>query len=1499
MLLGIALGVLLLMIQPVRAQDAPPTSNDPVRFDYEENDTGVIHRYGASDPEGKKIFWTLGGLDAADFTIEGGELRFKSPPDYENPKDRHGDTNNNDTLDAGEEPGSNNIYRVTVRFGAGGQDGTPGADDYDGDDLDSHDVTVTVLNENEAGMVSISPLQPQVGTLLTANVSDRDGVAVTGSWQWASGYSKSGPFTDIPALSTSQTYRPVLEDKGKYLQVTARYRDNVSGADIREVAGVSRYVVREDIVTTNDPPKFADQRTLGLAADTAADGTTTSTPLVYARLNTERFIPENSPAGTPVGAPVTAFDDATGLDVLTYSLSDTTDASGHANSFNIDPATGQITVSASARLNAEAGTGNPGDAATPYAVTVTAIDGDGDTRTIAVLIRVVGLNEPPRIGANATATPAVLAPREISHWELDRTNAPASTLDADLDTAAATTIEPANYTATDPDVVDAAATLMWSLKGPDATRMEEGKSVPTFVFVVDATVDPIVVDTKHTAETVTLAFASDPDATYRSDPSHTFTPGPDFEKPWDTNKDNVYEVTLVVTDSAGNTNEYDVTVKVINSTEDNKPGKVTILNRQPEVATRLTATHKDDDGGVRELKWQWYRSVSNTNTQRERCTDYNPHATGATNDFRYFIDTAPATIATTWQKIAGATSANYTPVTVYEADGTTIDAEASDNSRCLRVAVTYRDAIDRTHAGADNLDTDVDETLEGTFMGSEFPVKAIDEENDAPVFTDDGAATGNPVSSYSSEKAEKVLDGTTIRVLNATERMITEALAATDAATEEDDTDADILTYTLGGPDAKYFMITGTVDTGGTGAYTAADEGDLSFKSEDDVKLDYDAGKRTYTVTITATDPSGDSDSVTVTVNITDFNEMPAWEKGKAPAGPSHAENDKGVVATYVAKDPEGAGITYSLVTTAAGDIEEADFEDQAKFKINPLDGTLSFKSAPNYEKPGDASTPADNMYKVVVRATVVDNPALTTPHAIDREVTVMVTNVNEEPEFSETTDTLEISENPDDPESDPLVNRGVGKPAANLPAAPNLDVGIPVVAADDDSTGTFAIGGYADTTARDRIDGLTYTLSGADAGTFDIVPATGQILTKEKLNYEAKNSYSVTVMATDPQGASDSIDITINVTDVDEVPVTPNLVVSGPNSRTYEENGTAAVGEYQAVGTGSEMVRWIPLAGPDADYFELVGSGSSVELMFRDSPNYEMPRGMEMSATNTNTYMVTVKIEHTPSGQMAEQDVTVTVVDTTELGMLDGDDTVTYAENGTAAVDTYTVDGPMADSATWSLAGDDMAHFALDSDTGSSVMLGFVNPPNYEMPRGMAMSGTNTNTYMVKVKAMVGGEMDEQDVTVTVTDMDDPGMVTISPSQPQVDTMLTATLSDDDGGVMDVAWRWSKSMTMDGTYSNIVGATSSTYTPIEADGGYYLMATASYTDAYGSGKSAKATTASAVATADPLLTKYDTNRNGSIDRSEAIAALQRYLAGDAGVTRAEAIAVLQLYLGS
>ena len=632
------LGALLLTIRPVGAQDAPPLiPNAETEFTYAENGTGSVTTYRATDPEGNKIFWTLEGTDAAHFKIEGGTLSFKSPPNYENATDRENTASVPPAL-----PG-NNIYRVTVRFGAGGQDGTPGGDDYDGDDLGKLDLTITVTNLDEEGGVSISSLQPQVGTELTATVFDRDGVAVVGSWKWARSDSMNGTFEDIPARSGDRTYRPTIDDLDKYLRVTVLYRDNVSGADNREKATVSANPVRKDTVTSNDLPKFPDQRTLGVAADTGD----------FARGATERFIHERSKAGTRVGAPVTAFDDATAIDLLTYSLADgPTAATGHASNFSINVRTGQITVSARgarAPLDAEAAENSAGHPGTPYSVTVRAIDGDGHSQNIVVSIWVVDVNESPGIRANSTANPPVMAPREMSHYERDRNNAPATPqtpveIDADLDTA--TPVDNADYTAMDPE--DDNTTLTWSLAGDDADK-----------FVIDASASSAGLDGEALESTGAMARLFFRPEKVAGTPDFI----PDFEKPGDVNKDNVYEVTLVVTDSLGKMGTYPVTVKVINSTEDNEPGKVKILNQVPEVAIALVAEFDDDDKPFRDLKWQWYRSSADGPTSPARCPgrtpeDHNPNAIDTVNEQRHFVETDSPD---GWVKIAGATSKTYTP----------------------------------------------------------------------------------------------------------------------------------------------------------------------------------------------------------------------------------------------------------------------------------------------------------------------------------------------------------------------------------------------------------------------------------------------------------------------------------------------------------------------------------------------------------------------------------------------------------------------------------------------------------------------------------------------------------------------------------------------------------------------------------------------------------------------------------------------------------------------
>ena len=102
--------------------------------------------------------------------------------------------------------------------------------------------------------------------------------------------------------------------------------------------------------------------------------------------------------------------------------------------------------------------------------------------------------------------------------------------------------------------------------------------------------------------------------------------------------------------------------------------------------------------------------------------------------------------------------------------------------------------------------------------------------------------------------------------------------------------------------------------------------------------------------------------------------------------------------------------------------------------------------------------------------------------------------------------------------------------------------------------------------------------------------------------------------------------------------------------------------------------------------------------------------------------------------------------------------------------------------------------------------------------------------------------------VTITVTNVDEDGTVTLS-SETNVGVAITATLVDVDGGTTDTTWQWASSDAMDGTYTNIEGATSESYTPVEGDANMYLRATAMYTDGHGSGKSESMVSANAVNT--------------------------------------------------
>ena len=182
----------------------------------------------------------------------------------------------------------------------------------------------------------------------------------------------------------------------------------------------------------------------------------------------------------------------------------------------------------------------------------------------------------------------------------------------------------------------------------------------------------------------------------------------------------------------------------------------------------------------------------------------------------------------------------------------------------------------------------------------------------------------------------------------------------------------------------------------------------------------------------------------------------------------------------------------------------------------------------------------------------------------------------------------------------------------------------------------------------------------------------------------------------------------------------------------------------------------------------------------------------------------------------------------------------VSYAENRTDAVAEYTLAGPMKDTARWALEGADAGNFMISS----AGVLTFRTTPNYESPA----DADKDNTYMVTLRANDGTYTDTHEVTVTVTNVEEPGTVTLSAAQPVVGVELTASVEDPDGMVTGETWQWARGA--GGDYENIGEATSKTYTPVAEDAGKQLRATAGYDDGEGSGKTAMATSANVVTAA-------------------------------------------------
>ena len=1354
--------------------DEAPTISGDDEPEQDENTlitTAVATFTGADDEDDDAtLTWSLTGTNRNVFDIDEtgatAELTFKSMQNYE----------------ALSSSIRSNGYRVTVNV-----------TDSNGN-TGSMPVTVRVTNEEEDGTVTLSHPEARVGTSITATLSDDD--KPTGvTWTWSQGGT-------VINGATGSSHRPTTETGD--LTATATYRDGFS-ATTKTVTSSAYPVVPAVSAGGNTTPAISDPGN-PTVSETALIGTTVVT--------------------------FSATDDDTDSTFL-FNLT-----SG-SNWFELDRLTGVLTTKVA--LNHEQ--------RDSYPVTVSATD--SSRRTSAgrrVTISVTNAEEDPVIAEGGASL-------DYPEIKSGRPNTDAVF----------------TYTATDDE--DNNANLGWTLSSSDVFELSNATGANT-----------------------TLRFQSAPD--YEDG---TFT--------------NPAIVTITVTDSNTGTARREVTVNVTNIDE---PGMVTGLPAQPKEGVQMTVMLVDDpDGPVTgqddtltdnaSTTWEWYRSRSrtsgwvlisatsttnmdvNTNTRTPEAADvgYYLRATAKYSDGQSPDDgQGPDKVAhgMTTRTIQAKEYVNSAPV-FRDDDGETAGYQ-------ITMEVNEDDSLDAGDPVGDPVTaTDIGSAGTQETLIYTLDVPTDDEGDDQESFTIDrlsgqlklfGTATldyeDTSITDSDYEVRVKAIDPAmasstalvTIQIIPVDEdpefgdedktvspaanlaatstvenTATTTALSAYTATDDEDDNRDTPLTRTwsLEGADEDKFALcdeNGSGDTSCTDltAPNAADATDntvtLRFKEEPNFESPSDSGgNNVYNVTVVATDSDNGMSEHEVTVTVTDMD-----EPGTVTL--SHIQPEVGTRITASLTDPDGAsGTTWEWFWCATDDATCS----SGTTKINTTSATYT----PIQEDAGSADTEDDGRY-LVAKATYTDR---TSSGAQDKRMaSATSTNkvqdddaTNQPPVLPDVTQTLEIPENSED--TDPVAV-----------------VGTVVATSDPD----------------DELDSLLYTLSGADEALFTIhsgpddsgttqTEAAGQIRLKSgtELDYETKNTYRVTVTATDPSLARDTVAVIIEVTNVNEPPTVSQrgLTVTGPASVSYAEDRTDAVETYRAVGPDASGASW-SLSGTDAGAFSIPGG----VLSFDSQPDYEAAA----DAGTDNMYNVTVMAS---MGSFSDsQDVTVNVTNVDE----DGTASISPATQPRVGVElTASVtddDGtPTAVSWQWSRStsntggwsniqgATNAAYTPVEDDVDNYLRAS----ASYTDPQGPGKSESATTTDTVLAESTAGID----------------GTVSLSASGSLVsgDT-VTATLTDPDTPT-GLTWVWQASANGSTNWSAGAGSDSSTgltstYTTTNADGGEYLRATVTYADDSGAGQTAE----SPATTGRVAIDSYDRNSDGRIDAPEVLAAVADYFGG-------------------
>ena len=384
----------------------------------------------------------------------------------------------------------------------------------------------------------------------------------------------------------------------------------------------------------------------------------------------------------------------------------------------------------------------------------------------------------------------------------------------------------------------------------------------------------------------------------------------------------------------------------------------------------------------------------------------------------------------------------------------------------------------------------------------------------------------------------------------------------------------------------------------------------------------------------------------------------------------------------------------------------------------------------------------------------------------------------------------------------------------------PNKPVGRASVSFAENSTDSVATYVLSDP---DGPEGLSLDIGGADA---DLFEASGDTLYFENApDYEnpaddgGNNVFNVTLKTHDGRLKSLGLDVTVTVTD--QGPGKPVVRLGEATATTFPVTWEA---------TGSNLVG-----------FELQHcSGSNC----RPTPSWTLVTisdGTDRSHTLKNRqpdteYGVRLRAKDDDDEYSAWSDsVMGSTLPERNLEIVGASDT-TFAEmSSSSTVAPYRAvwsTGEAVSSVAWTLSGADADSLVLSQ----SGVLSFDIEPNYEKPT----DANGDTVWSVTVGARTSGPPADQaskDVSVRVTNEDDPGKVELSTRQPQIGDSMTAVLTDEDGVVgPSVEWTWLELQpNPNNRGARSPGSVAPTHNPQSA--GLVVQARANYDDRHGSDK--------------------------------------------------------------